>query len=173
MATLRRPTRPADCRMGLVYGEDPRPVQHTEGPHAGHTVVQVQVPQAVARLEADGWVLVDGAGPVVPSGPVTLAEAVVRGTLADVQAQLVPGLDPDVVREALNYEIRAQARPEVMGVLGQYLEDVGATRPATLVLPADPQAPLDPTVRVGEGPQATATAAPRRKRAGTEGPSES
>mgnify|MGYP001563266049 CR=1 FL=1 len=55
--TLRRPTRPSDRRMGLVYGEDPRPVQYTTGLHAGHTVVQVRGPQAVAQLVGDGWVV--------------------------------------------------------------------------------------------------------------------
>lgn len=52
---LRRLTRPTDRHMGLVYGEDPRPVQHHSGPHAGHTVVTVQGVDAEGRLMADGW----------------------------------------------------------------------------------------------------------------------
>lgn len=58
MITLRRLTRPSDTRMGLVYGEDPRPVVHTSGEHAGSTLVVVTHPEAVARLQNDGWELV-------------------------------------------------------------------------------------------------------------------
>ena len=165
MHTLRRPTRPTDRRMGLVYGEAPRPTHYTEGPHAGHTVVQVHGAQALAQLLADGWQAIEHVLHVPRvTPPATLAEAVVRGTQAEVEA-LLEGAAPEVVAQALAYAQRVGASPALVEALhmglAQHAAQALAQHAPQQHLPADPQSPLDAGVGPGEGPQGKGTARKR------------
>lgn len=116
MPILRRPTRPTDRHMGLVYGEDPRPVAHHDGLHAGHTVVSVTSVQAEARLLADGWVRVPAASSALqlPSRPQRLAglprDAVVV-LPADPANPLDPAVGPGAGGDVVGAAVAADKRP--------------------------------------------------------------
>ena len=143
MPRVRRTTRPQDRRLGTVYGEMLRPVFHSEGPHAGYTLVEVRHPRAAAILQADGWAPVaDAPAEVTPPPPPVsegLAARVGASSVTEVVQLLVPGLTRAAVAEAL----AAEGRPVLAQLLQQYLDDgkcaPEAPAPAPKVVPPKPR----------------------------------
>lgn len=141
MHVLRRKTRPADRRLGTVYGEMLRPVFHEAGEHAGYTVVEVRHPHAAAVLRADGWEQLPLGAPVppvqaAPPPPGAVLAAVLGGNLTALADALVPGVPVAEVQEALAAEEAGPARPArpvAVQVLRQYLLDAGAPAAAAPV----------------------------------------
>jgi len=133
MAKLIRKSRASDVNMGIFNGENLNLQRHTEGPYAGHSVVQAAHGQTIERLKRDGWKVVEEEAPVepaIPSALVPFGDVLSKGSLADLEAIITPELSTESLRAALEVEAsgrnRKGARKILEGALAQLVGGVPA-----------------------------------------------